>query len=114
MTKTLVSMSRSTALGCVAIGLLVVGGALQVAAVSSGTAAMPMASATCLRMGIVLFALWLAYDDLRRIPRWLLVGLLVVIGMAVWQPRLLVAVIPILLAVAALRPRLSDRPKSRP
>ena len=55
------------------------------------------------RMGAVLVAAWLAYDDVQRLPGWLLLLLPVLLIVAVRWPRLLWLLIPALLLWAILR-----------
>jgi ethanolamine transporter EutH len=55
------------------------------------------------RMGAVLVAAWLAYDDVQRLPGWLLLLLPVVLIVAVRWPRLLWLLIPALALWAVLR-----------
>ena len=59
----------------------------------------------CSRLGAIMAVWWLAYNDLRRLPVWLLSGLpVVVIVLAKW-PRYIFFVIPVLLVLAVLKPR---------
>lgn len=61
------------------------------------------------RMGMVLLAAWLAYDDVQRLPGWLVATLpVVVIVLARW-PRLLLLVVPFLVAWVVLQRILSPR-----
>jgi hypothetical protein len=55
------------------------------------------------RMGGVLLAAWLAYDDVQRLPNWLLITLPVAVIVLVRWPRLLLLLIPALLVAAVLR-----------
>ena len=55
------------------------------------------------RMGAVLVAAWLAYDDVQRLPGWLLLLLPALLIVAVRWPRLLWLLIPALLLWAILR-----------
>jgi hypothetical protein len=61
------------------------------------------------RMGAVLVAAWLAYDDVQRLPGWLLLVLPVVLIVVVRWPRLLVLLIPALVLWAILRKVLSQQ-----
>ena len=47
-------------------------------------------------MGGVLLAAWLAYDDVQRLPNWLLLSLPVLLIVLVRWPRLLLLLIPAL------------------
>jgi hypothetical protein len=62
-----------------------------------------------LRMGLVLLAAWLAYDDVQRIPGWLLPVMPVVLIVLVRWPRLLLLLLPLLLGWAILRRILPGR-----
>ena len=59
----------------------------------------------CWRIGAVMAALWLAHPQLKRLPRWALPALLVLILVIARWPRMLALAIAILLAFAFLRPR---------
>lgn len=59
--------------------------------------------AFCWRGGALLAVAWLAYNDVQRLPGWLLLAApAVLIVLARW-PRLIVAIIPLLLILAFLR-----------
>jgi hypothetical protein len=64
--------------------------------------------AACWRIGGCLAAFWLAYPDLRNIPRWLWIALPVMILVLAKWPRLFLLIIPLLILYAFLRPRLSN------
>ena len=55
------------------------------------------------RMGALLLAAWLAYEDVQRLPGWLLVLLPVVLIVIVRWPRVLLLLIPALVVLAILR-----------
>ena len=55
------------------------------------------------RMGAILLAAWLAYDDVQRLPGWVLLVLPVVLIVVVRWPRLLLLLIPALVLWAILR-----------
>jgi hypothetical protein len=55
------------------------------------------------RMGAVLAAAWFAYDDVQRLPNWLLLVSPVVLIVVVRWPRLLLLLIPALLLYALAR-----------
>jgi hypothetical protein len=57
----------------------------------------------CWRMGAILAAAWLAYDDVQRLPTWLLLMLPVLLIVLVRWSRLLLLVIPVLILWAVLR-----------
>ena len=78
---------------------------LLVAAVASGWG-YPGAEATrsfCWRMGLLLAAAWLAYDDVQRLPNWLLLAMPVLLVVLVKWSRLLLLLIPALILWAVLR-----------
>jgi hypothetical protein len=64
---------------------------------------------TCLRLGPLLGAIWLAYEHLKRIPPWLYFAVLVVAAVAAWRPRTLLLLIPLLILLAILMPRARPR-----
>ena len=55
------------------------------------------ALAVCWRMGALLAAGWLAYDDVQRLPNWLLLTLPLLLVVLVRWPRLLLLLIPALI-----------------
>jgi hypothetical protein len=57
----------------------------------------------CWRGGAILAAAWLAYDDVQRLPGWLLLILPVLLVVLVRWPRVLVLLIPILILWAIVR-----------
>jgi hypothetical protein len=59
--------------------------------------------AFCWRMGAILAAAWLAYDDIQRLPNWLLLTLPVLLIVLVRWSRLLLLFIPALIVCAILR-----------
>jgi hypothetical protein len=54
--------------------------------------------ACCWRGGAILAAAWLAYDDVQRLPNWLIVLLPVLLIVLVRWPRLLLLIVPFLIA----------------
>jgi hypothetical protein len=64
----------------------------------------------CLRVGTLLLAIWLAYPQLHRISPIMLVSSLVGAIVVVCRPRLIVIVVPILVAIWFLRPRSPPSP----
>jgi hypothetical protein len=97
-----------TSLGLLAIALVVIGGITLTRGPADANSA--GFAGGCIRVGIVLGALWLALPQilkfLSKTPKWLLVaGLIGVIVCAV-KPLLLVAVIPLLGLLWFLGPRL--------
>ena len=48
-------------------------------------------------------AAWLAYDDLQRLPGWLLLALPLLLVVLVRWPKLLLLLVPLLILCAALR-----------
>ena len=57
----------------------------------------------CWRMGLILAAAWLAYDDVQRLPNWLLLAMPVVLIVLVRWSRLVLLLIPALILWAVLR-----------
>jgi len=61
--------------------------------------------AACWRMGAMATIIWFAYDDIQRMPRWLWgVGLVVLVAVAA-KPKLALLFIPLVVALAILRPK---------
>ena len=59
--------------------------------------------ACCWRGGAILAAAWLAFDDVQRLPNWLLLMLPVLLIILVWRSRLALILIPVLILYAVLR-----------
>ena len=69
------------------------------------------AKAACWRLGPVMVVLWLAYTDVKRLPPWILGTFPVLLVVLVVRPRLLVIAIPLVVALAILKPRIPSRRK---
>jgi hypothetical protein len=65
--------------------------------------------AACFRIGPIFAVLWLAYDDIKRIPWWLWVASPVVLFVLFKWKYLVLLLIPIIAVVAILKPRLKRR-----
>lgn len=59
--------------------------------------------ACCWRGGAIMAAAWLAYDDVQRLPSWLLLMLPLLLILLVKFPRYLLMLIPVLIAWGVLR-----------
>ncbi|MEN6448986.1 MAG: hypothetical protein ABFC96_00715 [Thermoguttaceae bacterium] len=59
--------------------------------------------AFCWRGGALMGAAWLAYDDIQRLPGWLLIGLPLVLVALIRWPKLLLVVIPLLILCEIVR-----------
>jgi hypothetical protein len=57
------------------------------------------------RVGAVMAVFWLAYDDLRRLPPWLLGALPFVLFIFAFKPRWFVFILPVLIVLAVVWPR---------
>ncbi len=60
------------------------------------------AAGSCIRIGAVMFAIWLAYPDLERIPTWLWGGLLTAVAIVAARPKSAFIVVPALALIAWL------------
>jgi hypothetical protein len=63
------------------------------------------------RVGAIMAAWWLAYDDLNRLPAWLLAGVPVLAIILVRWPKYFFLAIPVLIVLAILKPRFGARGK---
>ena len=89
--------------GLISLTLLLVGGFLYFWPPEWENSA-PLA-ASCIRIGAVLAAIWLAYPELNRLPGWLApVCTATAIAIAV-RPRLAIFIIPLAIVLLILRPR---------
>lgn len=59
--------------------------------------------AFCWRGGLLTGAAWLAFDDVRRLPGWFLLTLPVLLIVAAKRPRLLLTLIPLLIVWTVIR-----------
>lgn len=100
-----------TLLGLCALGLLLVGGITLARGANDATST--SFAAGCLRVGLVLGAIWLALPQIHRMlattPRWLLVALGIGLVVIIVRPWLALIVIPILAALWILGPRLATK-----
>ena len=85
-------------LGCLAIGLLLLGGAFTFNGDASGNS-LGFAGG-CVRVGLLLGALWLALPQVQsffaKTPRWLLIASAIGLIVVVIKPMLLVVALPML------------------
>jgi hypothetical protein len=65
--------------------------------------------AFCSRTGGVLLAAWLAFDDLQRLPGWILILLPALLIVIVRWPRFLLVLIPAIIAGVILRKVLANK-----
>jgi hypothetical protein len=98
---------RRHAIGIIALVLVLIGVVLRC------TPAKPVGTveleATCLRIGPLLAAVWLAYDQLKRVPLWAWIASPVLLIVVARWPRALWVLIPALVAVAILKPKARTR-----
>ena len=90
-------------IGIIALGLLIAAGVLY----SQGYAEKNvMVLSGCIRMGLVLGAVWLAYDQvhqiIRRTPPWVAGAIGICLLVIVVRPKALLALAPLLAGVLAL------------
>ncbi len=67
------------------------------------------AEAACWRGGTLAALLWLAFDQLQRLPGWLLGLLLASVAIVAIRPKTALLAIPLLIVLAILRPRFGRR-----
>ena len=97
---------RRHVLGILALILLGLGGYFYYFPRPGGT--QQFIHASCIRLGMILLAIWLAYPEIRRIPRWMYRVLLLAAGVVIVQPKAIVIILPALLIIWLLRPRSPD------
>ena len=98
---------RRHAIGIFAVVLLATGAIVPyVLEESPGTIDL---KATCFRIGPLLAVIWLAYEQLKRIPVWLWCTLPVIVVVLATRPRWLLVLVPLLVAAAILKPRVWPR-----
>ena len=89
------------AIGLIAILLLVIGGVLLLFNLDSGQ----QIGGPCLRVGILLTLVWFAEPQLRRLPPWLPIAVIVLAIVLAWRPKLFPIGLLIVAALWFLRPR---------
>ncbi len=99
---------RRNILGIVALTLLLGGAAFLIWPMGQNEAMIQL-EAGCWRIGGCLAALWLAYPDLLKIPRWIWISMPVLILVLAKWPRLFLLLIPLLVLYAIFRPLLFNR-----
>lgn len=57
------------------------------------------------RVGALMAVLWMAYPDVRRIPAWILAVVPLLLAIVALRPRLFPYILPVILLIAVLRPR---------
>ena len=62
-------------------------------------------SGACIRLGMVLFAIWLAYPQVQKIPRWMYGLVLLAAAVVLVFPKAIIYIIPAMPAIWFLRPR---------
>jgi hypothetical protein len=103
-------MNRSL-LGICALVLLLLGGAALL--YDSGDGTTVSFAAGCLRVGLVLGAIWLALPQitsiLSRMPRWMMVALAIGLVVIIIRPWYALIVVPVLVVLWMLGPRLATK-----
>lgn len=59
----------------------------------------------CLRAGVMLSVVWLAFDQLERLPGWLLAAAPAMLLVLVFRPKWFFFLLPLVLLIVILRPR---------
>lgn len=59
----------------------------------------------CIRVGMVFAAVWLAYDQVQRLPGWILAVVPLFLAILAFRARWALILLPILILLAVLRPR---------
>lgn len=63
----------------------------------------------CVRMGALTVALWMAWNDLQRLPSWVLGTTLAALALVAFRPRLFLFLVPLIIVLAVIRPRFGQR-----
>ncbi len=92
---------RRTAIGLIALVLLATATALWAASVSGYEAF----HGACARVGAVMAVAWLAYDQIARLPTWILAAVPALLVILAIRPKWLLVAIPLVIAIAILKPR---------
>jgi hypothetical protein len=97
---------QRTILGLLAIALFLSAVALWLSLPNAGDS---ISFAFCWRAGAMVAAAWLAYNDVQRLPNWLLATTPVLLIVLVRWPRYAVIVFPVVLVMAFLYSRFARR-----
>jgi len=97
---------RRHAIGIIALILLLAAAALWIWPVEADWHE-PL-KAACSRLGPCMAVLWIAYPDVKRLPVWLVPTIPLLLAILAWKPRLLLVALPIVIALAVLRPKASS------
>ncbi|MCC7084130.1 MAG: hypothetical protein IT427_03875 [Pirellulales bacterium] len=95
-----------SAVGSIAIALLVIGGAAIAFGIGDGA----QFGGPCLRVGVLMALVWLAHPQLRQMPPWLPIAAIALALVLAFRPKLFPIGLIIVVALWFLRPR---RGKSR-
>jgi len=68
-------------------------------------------SASCMRIGLPLFFLWLAWPDLAAFPRWVFHASVPTVILVAIYPRLLCFIIPVVMLMMFLQPKIGKTKK---
>jgi len=94
---------RRHAIGIIALVLLAAAAALWIWPVDADWRE-PL-KAACTRLGPCMAVLWIAYPDVKRLPVWVVPTIPLLLALLAWRPRLLLVALPIVIALAVLRPK---------
>jgi hypothetical protein len=98
---------RRHAIGIIAVVLLAASAALLVWQTVDPTDNWRLAlMGATVRVGVLMVVVWLAYDELKRLPSWLWGTFPVLLVILAVRPRYLLIAVPIVIALAILKPRL--------
>ena len=65
--------------------------------------------AACWRLGPCMVVLWLAYPEVARLPGWIWAVIPLLLAILAWRPKLFLVFAPIVIALAIVRPKLPRR-----
>jgi hypothetical protein len=98
---------RRHAIGIIAVVLLVSAAALWIWPLEVSWHE-PL-KAACSRLGPFMAVLWLAYNEVKRMPPWLLATIPALVLVLAVRPKWFLIALPIVIALAILRPRSPSR-----
>lgn len=97
---------RRPAIGIIALLLLAAAAALWKWPVGDGNG---LYLGACVRVGSVMAVLWLAYDEVSRLPGWVWATVPALLVILAVRPRWLLIAIPIVLVLSIIKPRRRPR-----
>ena len=73
------------------------------------SAGLTQLEAACWRVGALMAVLWLAYREVERLPRWLVMVIPILLAAVAWRPKLFLVALPLVIALVVLSIKIPTR-----